>query len=109
MLLNAGILNKKIQIVEYITQKGKDGFEIKEEYIVLKTWAQVTNKSGTEIQRSNSDFAEVKTRFLLRTPKIKLTNSMVIKFNGDIYEIVYINDYNFDKDYMEIMTQLIKK
>lgn len=109
MQINVGTLNKKIQIVEYITRKDEDGFEIKEEYIVLKTWAQVSNKSGTEIQKSNSDFAEVKTRFLIRTPKVRLTNDMVIKFNGDIYEIVYINDYNFDKNYTEIMTQLVKK
>lgn len=109
MQVNPGNLNKKIQIVEYITRKDKDGFEIKEEYIVLKTWAQVTNKSGTEVQKSGSDFAEIKTRFLIRTPKVNLTNSMVIKFGGDIYEIIYINDYNFDKKYTEIMTELIKK
>ncbi len=109
MQINPGNLKKKIQIVEYITRKDKDGFEIKEEYIILKTWAQVTNKSGTEIQRSNSDFAEVKTRFLIRTPQVNLKNSMVIKFCGDIYEIVYINDYNFDKKYTEIMAKLVKK
>lgn len=109
MQINPGVLNKKIQIVEYVTRKDEDGFEIKEEYIILKTWAQISNTSGTEIQRSNSDFAEVKTRFLIRTPKVNLKNNMVIKFCGDTYEIVYINDYNYDKEYTEIMTELIKK
>ena len=109
MQVNAGIFNKKIQVVRYEITKDSDGFENKKEIIVLNTWTQVTNISGTEVLRSNSDFSEVKTRFLMRTPKIKINKDMYIKFRENIYNIVYINDYSYDKKYTEIIAELVIK
>lgn len=109
MQINPGNFDKKIEIVKYTTIKDSDGFEIKSEVTVLKTWAQVTNISGTEILKNNSDFEVVKTRFLMRTPKIDINKDMVIKFNDNIYNIIYINDYSYDKKYTEIMTELVVK
>ena len=109
MLINPGNFDKRIKIVRYELQKDADGFEQKVEIVVLMTWAQVTNTSGTEILRSNSDFSEVKTRFLMRTPKLNLDKDMVIKFDGNAYNIVYINDYGYNKRYTEIMAELVRK
>ena len=109
MLINPGIFDKRIKIVKYETQKDPDGFEEKAEVVVSITWAQVTNVSGKEILQSNSDFSEVKTRFLMRTPTVNLNKDMVIKFGKNAYEIVYINDYGYDKKYTEIITELVKK
>ena len=109
MLINPGNFDKRITIVKYNVHKESDGFERKSEVVVLLTWAQVTNISGTEILRSNSDFSEVKTRFLMRTPKIKLDKDMVIKFDGNTYNIAYINDYGYNKKYTEIIAELVGK
>lgn len=109
MQINPGNFNKKIEIVQYTLTKDSDGFEVKTETSILKTWAQVTNTSGTEILRSNSDFSDVKTRFLMRSPKVTLNKDMVIKFSGNVYNITYINDYSYDKNYTEIMTELVIK
>ncbi len=109
MLINPGNFDKRIKIVKYELKKDADGFEEKSEVVVLMTWAQITNVSGTEILRSNSDFSKVKTRFLIRTPKIKLEKDMAIKFNENTYEVVYINDYSYDRLYTEIMTELVVK
>ena len=109
MQINAGVFNKKIQVIRYKIIKDSDGFETKTEITVLNTWAQVTNISGTEILRSNSDFSEIKTRFLIRTPKAEITKDMVIKFKGNSYNITYVNDYNYDKKYTEIITELVVK
>lgn len=109
MQINPGIFDKKIKIMRYEIQKDLDGFENKEEITVLNTWAQVTNTSGTEILRSNSDFSEVKTRFLMRTSKTEINKDMYIKFRGNIYNIVYINDYSYDKKYTEIIAELVIK
>ena len=109
MQINAGVFNKKIQVIRYEITKDSDGFETKTEITVLNTWAQVTNISGTELLRSNSDFSEVKTRFLIRTPKAEITKDMVIRFAGKIYNIIYINDYSYDKKYMEIMGETVTK
>ena len=109
MLINPGNFSKRIKIVKYEIQKDPDGFVQKVEIVVLMTWAQVTNTSGSEILRSNSDFSEVKTRFLMRSPKLKLDKDMVIKFDENSYNIVYINDYGYDKRYTEIMAELVTK
>ena len=109
MVINPGNFDKRIKIIKYEIKKDSDGFEEKIENVVSITWAQVTNISGTEILRSNSDFSEVKTRFLMRTPKIKLDKDMVIKFDGNDYNIVYINDYGYDKKYTEIIAELVRK
>ena len=109
MQINAGVFNKKIQVIRYKITKDSDGFETKTEITVLNTWAQISNINGTEILRSNSDFSEVKTRFLIRTPKAEITKDMVIKFKGNSYNITYVNDYNYDKKYTEIITDLVVK
>lgn len=109
MQINPGVFDKKIEIVRYELIKDADGFEEKAEVVVLMTWAQVTNVSGSEILRSDSDFSKVKTRFLIRTPKIKIDKDMEIKFNENAYNIVYINDYSYDRRYTEIMTELVIK
>ena len=109
MVINPGNFDKKIAVIKFESHKDSDGFEEKSEVAVLLTWAQVTNISGTEVLRSNSDFSEVKTRFLMRTPKLELDKDMVIKFDGNSYNIAYINDYGFDKKYTEIITELVSK
>ena len=109
MQFNPGKLNKKIEIVQFTLIKDPDGFETKVETTVLNTWAQVTNISGTEQIKQNSDFSEISTRFLIRTPKVDITKDMIIKFGGKSYEIKYINDYSYDKKHTEIMTKLVEK
>lgn len=109
MLINPGNFDKKIEIIKFEQAKDSDGFPENKEVILLKTWAQVTNTSGTEVTRSNSDFSEVKTRFLMRTPKQKIDKDMLIKFAGNNYNIVYINDYSYDKKYTEIMAEQVIK
>ena len=109
MQINSGVFNKKIQVIRYEITKDSDGFEAKTEITFLNTWAQVTNISGAEILRSNSDFSEIKTRFLIRTPKAEITKDMVIKFKGNSYNITYVNDYNYNKKYTEIITELVVK
>lgn len=109
MQFNPGKLNKKIDIVQFTITKDSDGFETKVETTVLSTWAQVMNTSGKEQIKQNSDFSEISTRFLIRTPKVDITKDMIIKFGGKSYEIKYINDYSYDKKHTEIMTKLVEK
>lgn len=109
MQINPGNFDKKIEIIKFEQAKDSDGFPENKEVVVLKTWAQVTNTSGTEVLRSNSDFSEVKTRLLMRTPKAEIAKDMIIKFKGNAYNITYINDYGYDKKYTEIIAELVIK
>lgn len=109
MYVNAGNFDKKIEIVKFEESKDKDGFPLKNEVLVLKTWAQITNISGTELIKNNSDFAENKTRFLLRTSKKSIEKDMFIKFRGSFYNIIYTNNYSFKDQYTEIIAELVVK
>lgn len=109
MYVNAGNLNKKIEIIKFEESKDRDGFPIKKEILILKTWAQVTNISGTELIKNNSDFAQVKIRFLIRAPKKAVEKDMFIKFKGSFYNIIHINNYSFKDEYTEIMAEMVVK
>lgn len=60
MLINPGNFDKKIAVIKFEMRKDFYGFEEKSEVVVLLTWAQVTNISGTEILRSNSGLLKEK-------------------------------------------------
>ena len=109
MQINPGNFDKKIKIIKHKIQKDTDGFEERTEVVVLVTWAQVTNISGTELIKNNSDFSEVKTRFLMRSSKAELDKDMMIIFQEGTYNIVYINDYGYDKKYTEIIAERVVK
>ena len=88
MVINPENFDKRIKTVKYKLCKDFDGFEEKSEVVVLLTWAKITNTSGTEILRSNSDFSEVKTRFLIvrgRTRRVALkpTSKMTFIARGE--------------------------
>lgn len=109
LYVNAGNFNKKIEIIKFCETKDKDGFPVKNEVLVLKAWAQITNISGTELIKSNSDFAETKTRFLIRTSNKNIEKDMFIKFRSNFYIITYINNYSFKGEYTEIIAELVQK
>lgn len=104
-----GIFNKKIEIIKIDEIKDKDGFPIKNEILLLKTWAGIANISGTELIKNNSDFAQVKTRFFIRTPKKNIEKNMFIKFKDSLYNITYVNNYGFKDKYTEIIAELVVK
>lgn len=108
MYVNVGDLDKKIKVCEENKEKDSDGFEETSESLLLSTWAQVTNTSGTTVIKSNADFSEVKTRFLIRTPKFEITHDMYIQFNNHRYDVLYANDYEEDKRFMEIITKKVE-
>ena len=68
----------------------------------------MTNTSGTTIIKSNADFEDVKTRFLIRTPRMALTHDMYIQFNNSRYDILYVNDYEYDRHFTEILTKKVE-
>ena len=102
MRVNAGELNRRIQIIEVTAEQDADGYYgNKREELVLGCWAKVTFTSGTELVKANADFGEVKARFLIRYTRKPLSRKMFVRHEGREYEITYINDYGGRK-YMEI-------
>lgn len=106
MKMKIAELNKRIQIIRNTLTENDNGVDEETEVILNEVWAKVQNMSGTEVFRSNSDFSKVATRFIIRY-LTDITTDDYIKFEDRKYNIVYINNYNFSNDFIEIVGELI--
>ena len=53
--------------------------------------------------KSNANFENATTRFLMRTHKKEIKTSYTIKYNSQYYSIDFINNYNEENKYTEII------
>ena len=109
MNVNPGELRHRIEFVTETDGYDSDGIPIKQETLIFSCQAKVSNTSGTEQIKSGAEITEVKTRFLIRYPISTLKEDYQIKFNDNYYDIKYMNDYEFKKEYMEIWAELQKQ
>ena len=100
--VNAGELNRRIQIIQVSQVKDSDGYSVPKEELVHACWCRVTRTSGTELVKANSDFGEEKVRFLIRWTSKPIDRKQLVRFEGKDYQIEYINDYGRPGYYMEI-------
>ena len=93
MYVNPGELDKKIQIIQKVSGgTNSNGFPIPlKEEVVRTCCAKVTNTSGSEIIKANSEFAQAKKRFLVRYSSKAIHTDMVVRYQGKDHEIKYIN------------------
>jgi SPP1 family predicted phage head-tail adaptor len=111
MYVNPGELNKKIQIIKKVSPGiNENGFPLPaKEEIVRKCWAKVSNTSGSEIVKANSEFSEAKKRFLIRYSGKPVDTDMILRYAGKDYDIKYINTYGDEKEFMEIWTSISER
>ena len=104
MIINAGELNKRIHIIQIVdTDQDADGYPINVERIVRTCWAKFSRISGTEVFKANADYSEVKVRFLIRTGSRAIDRKMLVRYGGEDYNILYVNDYDDAGEYTELM------
>ena len=111
MYINPGELDKKIQIIRKISgAKNSNGFPLSEtEEIIRECCAKVTNTSGSEIIKANSECSEAKKRFLIRYSSKEVNTDMVVRYHGKDHDIKYINPYGDGKEYLEIWTEISER
>ena len=102
MEVNAGKLNKRIEIIQIEKELDRDGYETVKETVVRRPWAQFSQTSGTELTKANADMSEVMVRFLIRWSSTPMSRKMVVRYAGDDYEIEYINGYGDSLEYVEL-------
>lgn len=102
MEVNAGKLNKRIEIIQIEKELDGDGYETVKETVVRRPWAQFSQTSGTELTKANADMSEVMVRFLIRWSSTPMSRKMVVRYAGDDYEIEYINGYGDSLEYVEL-------
>ena len=105
--MNIGKLNKRIQIVKLVSggvdAEGYDTDEIEE--LVWECWAQVSQTSGTELIKADAELSDEKKRFLIRYAPVMINTDMLIRYNGEDYNILLINTYGDNKEFTELWTE----
>ena len=103
MHVDAGQLNKRIQIIRRAEEKDANGYSATpDETVVHRCWARFSQTSGTEAMKANADFADLKVRFLIRWTKTSIDRKMIVRYNNADYEIEYVNGYGDSRQYLEI-------
>lgn len=103
MNVNPGELNKRIHIIRPADGKDADGYDAEPSNAsVHACWAKFSRTSGTETVKANGDFGHVNCRFLIRYTTQRLSRKMIVRYDGNDYEIKYINDYEDSHEYLEI-------
>ena len=102
MEVNAGKLNKRIEIIQIEKELDRDGYETVKETVVRRPWAKFSQISGTELTKANADMSEVMVRFLIRWSSTPMSRKMVVRYAGDDYEIEYINGYGDSRESVEL-------
>lgn len=108
-MINAGKYNKKISIFKTIEKEDNDGFLLKEENVILETFASVKTTRGFTLIASGSDFEKAYTNFTIRYPKKEITRDMLIKYNSKIYTIEYLNNIDGESVELEIQAKEVTK
>lgn len=107
--MNAGKYNRKITIVSVTHGKDAQGFPVDTETVVLQPYAEVKTTKGYTILINNSDFEKALTKFTIRYPaKTVIDREMLIKYNGKVYQIEYINNVDEKNEELEIQTKEVK-
>ena len=106
MRVNAGKLNKRIQIQQLVKAEDADGFWAEQFDTVHTCWAQFSRLSGKEMSQADADYAEVNVRFLIRYTRVPIDRKMYVLYAEKRYAIQYINDYGDSHSYVEILAKL---
>lgn len=78
MYINPGELDKRIQIIKItIGEYDSDGFPIDSEEVIRTCYARVTDTSGSELIKANSEFSQAKRRFLIRYTDTEISSALV--------------------------------
>ena len=108
-MTNAGDYNKLIYIYQIEEVEDEDGFNTREEIIILKPYAKVKTTKGYTLIASGSDFEKAYTNFTIRySKKVEDTyynsnRKIYVKYKNKIFTVEYLN--NIDEANIELEMQ----
>ncbi len=107
MTVDPGEMRAEISIIRRDVSINGNGYPSFTDTVVRTCRAKFSQTSGTEIIKSNADFAELKVRFLVRWTSTPIERRMLVKYSDAEYEIKYINSYGDSKKYVELWCELL--
>ena len=108
-MINAGEYNKRITIYQLTEREDGGGFKVKTETVILSVYAKVKTTKGFTLITSNTDFEKAYTNFTIRFPKTEVTRDMLIRYNGKVYSIEYLNNVDEANVELEIQAKEVTK
>ena len=107
--MDIGRLDKRISIVKNSQSQDDYGSPVETKETVLTCWSSVRNKSGKEQFQASTPFTKVVASFFIRYRKnILINETMQVEFQGNIYNIILVDNYNFSNDWLEITAEKVK-
>lgn len=100
--MNAGKYRKLIKIYGITKTKDSSGFPTETETLVLTAYAEVKTTKGFSLIANDTSFEKALTRFTIRYPVTTITYEMIVKFNGKVYSIEYINNVDERNEELEL-------
>lgn len=107
MDIDAGKLNKQIQIIRETFVENENGYRTATRTVIRSPWAQFSQPSGTEVVKAGAEFGEVNARFLIRWSKTQISRKDLVRYAGNDYSIEYINPYGDSREYLELWCKLV--
>lgn len=106
-MINPGKLNQRIEIFKIVGSRDEYGEPITTKKTIHECWSSVKNKSGKEQFQAVTPFAKVVTSFLIRYTKKAIDTTMKINFKGEEYNIIYVDNYNFSNEWIELTAEKV--
>lgn len=101
--MNPGKFNRKITIEKYESKEDiESGFPVENWILYKRVFAQKLNIYGTEYYQSKQTKEQVSCKYRFRIFG-KIDNTMRIKDNKDIFDILYVCDLKNEGKYYEIL------
>lgn len=106
--MNAGSLKNKITIIEEVVTINDSGFKEStiKEIGTFRCKAEFLNTR--EIYRMEKINLKVSIKFTIRNIRSKLNEKQIIKFNGEEYDITYIEEVFDNSNYITIFSNKVR-
>lgn len=106
--VDIGKLNKRISIGHFQKLINENGFPETKFIEDYKSWASISNLYGKEFYEAATVQHEDDVKFIIRyNPNIGYKN--VIKYGEDIYNIIHIDNVEFDNRWLVIKAKILDK
>jgi SPP1 family predicted phage head-tail adaptor len=100
--MEAGKLNKRITIEQFIEKRNELGQKVVKEWQPLITvWANIRNVSGSEFVRNSVEIGEVNTSIRIRKRKLDLNSKMRVIYQSQSYEVVAVLPDEVGNEYVD--------